>query len=781
MPRYLTGCRRVGGWALAATFVFMAAAMSYADVGGERHASAAGRDEAWRRSIDLIDRGDFTKAAETIKRVPAGTVQTDKIRGWLEEYAGQQNHRREMDRADFEKYVRYAKERIERKEYALALDHTYLAWDVAEDREAFLQSDWLQQLVKVSLAEAQKLREDADWRGAWRIYGDLAALFEHEPRYQKLEREVQTHLRLDLMFEEGNHWNERLDKVRWDDAETALDLIDFYYVVPPDFKAICEMGLEQLAFLADSKSAREVFEGLADEHDRADFKARLEAKLQQVREAPTLDRRDCAQYFRRVVKTINPQTVRLPEELIVSELMRGALDPLDDYTTVIWPRDAADFEKHTRGDFFGVGISIVADRISDEIEVASPLEDSPAYRAGIQAGDIITAVDGETIKGISLDRVVDRITGPEGSPVTLTIRRDDEEIEVPLHRALIKIHSVKGVRRDANDPEKWDHWLDRDEGIGYVRLTNFQANTHEDLENALSELEAKGLNGLVLDLRGNPGGLLDSAWRIASMFLKADDIVVKTKGRDRSENHEFPTPFDGAFSDVPMVVLTDESSASASEIVAGAIRDNDRGVVVGARTFGKFSVQNLITLSQRTNAKLKITTSRYYLPSGVSLHRDPTAETWGVEPDVGVRLVRKEIINVFKMRRDADLIGPPKIEEDRNEKDGKDDEKPADPDAKADGGKDDSATPADAAADATGDDEKKDPGEAKDGEDTAVVDADGEKKDDLPKLDQPDENERPKIDPQLDTALLLMRVKLLGAKYPTLAQAETPAEPSRRP
>ena len=773
MQRFLKGNRRAGVWILAIPWIFLAGAPLLAD--NERHASATVRDEAWRQSIDLIGHGRFDEAAKRIEALPDGITQTDKVRTWLKEYEEQQARRREADKADFEKYVRYAKERMERKEYALALDKAYFAWDVAEDRDAFLQSDWLGQLVKDALAEAQKLRDKQDWRGAWRIYSDLAVLFEHEPMYGKLEREVQTHLRLDLMFEDENHWEERLDKVRWEDAETALELINFYYVVPPDFKAVCESGLEQLLILADSKSAREKFEGLANEHDRADFKARIEAKLDQVRHSPTLDRRDCTQHFRRVVKKINPQTIRLPEELLVSELMRGALNPLDDYTTVIWPRDAEDFEKHTRGDFYGVGISIVADRISDEIEVASPLEDSPAFRAGIQAGDIITAVNGDPIKGKSLDAVVDIITGPEGTPVTLTVRRGESDMDFTLNRALIKIRSVKGIRRDPTNEEKWDHWLDRGEGIGYVRLTNFQSNTYEDLQNALAELEAQGLRGLVLDLRGNPGGLLDSAWRISSMFLKADDIVVKTKGRDRSENHDFPTPFDGAYSDLPMVVLTDENSASASEIVAGAIRDNDRGEVIGTRTFGKFSVQNLITLSQRSNAKLKITTSRYYLPSGVSLHRDPDADTWGVEPDVPVRLVRKELVNLFKMRREADLIGPPKAEADKddmdalNDLDGPDD-KPAEREKPAG-----VADAKDAGGDTSPQGDVKVEGEAKaDGAEVAEV-----KEDKLPPLEQPDENNRPKEDPQLDTALLVMRVKLLSSQYPSLAKAATTLEPAR--
>ena len=745
MQRFLQRARGSWAWAFAASFILIAGGVAYAD--DTRHASTASSDELWRRSISLVSQGDFSRAVETIRRVPAGTGLTDKVRTWLEAYEAKQAARRELDRADFEKYVRYAKERIERKEYTLALDRAFLAADVAEDREAFLQSDWLQQLVKDALTKAEEFRREADWRGAWRIYNYLTALYENEPGYEKLEHEVQTHWRLDAMFEEDNHWDEHLEKVRWEDAETALQCIGMYYVEPADFKAICKSGLEQLLILADSKSAQEVFKGLADENDRHDFKARVEAKLDQVRASPTLTRRDCVQHFRRVVEDINRQTVRLPEELLVSELMRGALEPLDDYTTIIWPRDSEEFDKHTRGDFIGIGISIIRNNML-EIEVVTPLDDTPAYRAGIQAGDIVVAVDGERVKGESLNKVVDIITGPkrEGTEVILTVRRGDEEIDFPLRREVIKIRSVKGVSRDHNAEERWNHWINEEDRIGYIRITNFQKNTVEDVANVMSNLEAEGLKGLILDLRGNPGGLLDSAYGISAMFLRTGDIVVTTKGRDPLENRNFPTRVDGLFLDVPIVVLTDEGSASASEIVAGAIRDNGRGTVVGARTFGKFSVQNLIPLS-RSRAKLKITTARYYLPSGVSLHREPNSDTWGVEPSVPVRLVRKEMINIYRMRRDADLLGPPKPEAPATDEDG----------------------------------EKKDADEAEDAEandaagdkETAAADDKDEKPtdDELPPLDQPDENDRPKEDPQLDTALLLMRVKLLGTAYPTLATA----------
>lgn len=707
--------------------------------------NAPPQDEIWRKSLELAAKGDFKGANEAISQLPPkdGKI-TEQVRSWLTEYQAKHKARQELNQADFEKYVGYAKARIERKEYDKALDWANFASDVAADKEALLQSDWMRDLVNKSLERATELRKKGDWKGAWYLYADLGNLYDREPRYQKLEHEVLSQLRYDHMFKveegkPGNQWAERIDKVQWKDAEAALECIGLYYVEPADFKAVTEHGLEQVLLLAESETAQKspALPGLHNEDDRRDFISRVKERLDQVRAAPNVDRSEAVRHFRRVVQQINKETVRLPEELLISELMRGALEPLDDFTTMIWPEDTDEFDKHTRGDFIGVGISIIKNK-SEEIEVVTPLEDTPAFRHGIQPKDIITRVDGKDISKLSLNKVVDTITGPKGTQVTLTIRRGDEEIEFPLVREKVKIQSVKGWERKPDG--SWNFWKDKENGIGYVRLTNFQRNTVEDLDNAMSELQGHGLKGLVLDLRGNPGGLLDSAWQVSSRFLNDGSPVVSTKGRNRAEDQVLEAPAQGPYANVPLVVLVDEASASASEIVSGALRDDGRATVIGTRTFGKFSVQNLIPLSS-SNAKLKITTARYYLPSGVSLHREPGSEKWGVEPQIAVPMCRWERFNAYQMRRDADLLGGTKTEE-----------KKADA-AKKEEKNDDSKLEVDPV---TGD----------------VVTKKDDKKDDLPPLDQPDENNRPKEDPQMDTALLVMRLKLLAQKFPTLAAAE---------
>ncbi|MHC4507273.1 MAG: hypothetical protein ACYTFI_28730, partial [Planctomycetota bacterium] len=315
-------------------------------------ASAIAQDRLWRQTIDLAKHGDFDRATDTIQQVQGGGELIETVRTWLEEYEAKQAARKELDRTDFDKYVEYSKARVERKECSDALGWALWALDCAEDRDAFLKADWLQDLVNDSLTAADKLRQEHKWRKAYYIYSQLSMLYERETRYQKLEREVVAHLRYDAMFKEDNPWQERVENVRWKDAEEALEHVEHHYVDPDvDFREIAESGLEQILLLAVSKTAQEQLEGLQNEDDRADFRARVQQRLEQVRAAPTVDRRECVGHFKRVVKKINKETVRLPDELVVSELMRGAFEPLDEFTTIIWPLDSREFEKHTRGDF----------------------------------------------------------------------------------------------------------------------------------------------------------------------------------------------------------------------------------------------------------------------------------------------------------------------------------------------------------------------------------------------------------------------------------------------
>ncbi len=303
----------------------------------------------------------------------------------------------------------------------------------------------------------------------------------------------------------------------------------------------------------------------------------------------------------------------MPEEVFVSEFADGAFATLDPFSTMIWPYDVEDFQKTTQGEFGGVGIQIQNDD-QQNLKVASPLEDTPAYRAGIKAGDIITHINGKNAKGISLDRAVKTITGPPGTTVTLTIRATDGTVkDYIVTREIIKVDSVKGYSHRPGGG--WDYFVDPDQKIAYIRLTNFTKTSADDLEKALQDIKSQGAKALVFDLRYNPGGLLQAATEIVNKFVREGVIVSTHADRDTPNPPTVANASpDGFDTDMPMAVLVNQYSASASEIVSGALKDHRRAMIVGERTFGKGSVQMLFPLDSR-KAYLKLTTSHYYLPN----------------------------------------------------------------------------------------------------------------------------------------------------------------------
>lgn len=335
-------------------------------------------------------------------------------------------------------------------------------------------------------------------------------------------------------------------------------------------------------------------------------------------------------------------------------LKRGAIEGMletlnDPYTAYFPPEQLANFEKQTRGTFSGIGAEISKE--GRFITIVSPLEDSPAFKAGLTAGDIILEVEGESIAGVSTQEAVDRITGPQGTPVKLKIRKPDgEEKVVSIVRDRIRIDTVKGLHRD--NKGHWNYMLDPDQGVGYIRMTQFSAPTHEALADAIEELQEAGLEALILDLRYNPGGLLDSAVRIADMFLDGGTIV-STRGRGGAEQKVWDAGKKGTLEAFPMVVLINEGSASASEILAGALKYNDRAIVLGTRSVGKGSVQQIVHLPGGDGG-LKLTTSLYYMPNGQNIHRKPGAERWGVDPTNGyyVALSPTEQEDMLEARRE---------------------------------------------------------------------------------------------------------------------------------
>jgi carboxyl-terminal processing protease len=292
---------------------------------------------------------------------------------------------------------------------------------------------------------------------------------------------------------------------------------------------------------------------------------------------------------------------------------------------------------------------------------------TPAYEAGIMAGDIITKIDGKSAENMSLKKAVEMIQGDPGQKVVLTVYHEGSKksVDIPIVRAEIRVDSVLGDRRMEDDLKKWDFFIDKTHKIAYLRITAFTETTVEELTRVVEQLQKIGARGLVMDLRNNPGGLLRSAVEVSSMFLPEGKRVVSTKGRNHKEEVYDALRGRNAPGQItyPIAILLNRYSASASEIVAAALQDHARAVVIGERSYGKGSVQNIIPMEGGSSA-LKLTTASYWRPSGKNIHRFPDAkeeEEWGVRPNPGyeVKLPDEERLEYYKWRRDRDIVRRP--------------------------------------------------------------------------------------------------------------------------
>jgi carboxyl-terminal processing protease len=351
--------------------------------------------------------------------------------------------------------------------------------------------------------------------------------------------------------------------------------------------------------------------------------------------------------------------------------IEGMVSELDQHSEYIAPDDLDRFKSGVESEFGGIGIQV--SRRRGRLSVISPLVGSPAYRAGVMAGDVITHIRGEPVNGISLDDAVQKMKGPVGTSVKITVRHphDGSTEEVELKREIVRVETVMGNLRESDD--SWDFMVDNEHKIGYLRVTAFARHTVADVRRALRQLTSDGMKGLILDLRFNPGGLLSAAIQVSDMFIHGGRIV-STAGRNIEGQH-WDARRRGTFDGFTMVVLVNEYSASASEIVAACLQDHERAIVIGERTYGKGSVQNIIELEHGRSA-LKLTTARYQRPSGKNIHRFPGTdedEDWGVRPNEGFKVELSDAdMRRLVLQRQADDVarrGQPAASEEVDETD----------------------------------------------------------------------------------------------------------------
>ncbi|MGD9647976.1 MAG: S41 family peptidase [Pirellulales bacterium] len=349
------------------------------------------------------------------------------------------------------------------------------------------------------------------------------------------------------------------------------------------------------------------------------------------------------------------------KQVLLEAALRGMTSRLDRYSSYVPPRGYRELKQNLEQHFAGIGIQLSLDPDTKQLTVLTPIVGSPAHRAGILAGDRIVGINHESTEGFTIDQAADRLKGPRGEPVDVSVVHagQTEPVDLTIVRDDIEIDSVLGDTRLSDD--HWKFVLAEHPNIGYVRIVSFSERTVAELRAALESFAGHGVTGLIIDLRNDPGGMFDAAVDVCDLFLPADKLIVSTRPRDPKRERKYYSSGAGPYLDIPLVILVNQYTASASEIVAACLQDHRRARVVGQRTWGKGSVQHVLSLEGGRSA-LKLTIATYWRPSGRNIHRlhpdDPESQPWGVMPDPGcdVPLDAEAFERVVRARNLRDIV-----------------------------------------------------------------------------------------------------------------------------
>jgi carboxyl-terminal processing protease len=646
------------------------------------------------KAFALLRRNDLNGAEDLLRqaRLLSNDPKLDQMTGWIDVYQVSQTKALDERKKDYDEAVADVQKLLAADYLGYAADAAARAYVHSVDKTAFHNEQWVIDLLGKTRELAEASEKSGDLLQARRLYGDLSACEPTSPVWHKKLNEVNRKLNVlalytptrledaykkeaDLRAEVARlidptkapttkpsdtvpliddafklDWKELLEGVRFDMLRTAIEYARDRYYRDASYVELTNGGIEGIRNLINTKGIEAAFPSIADDDQRKAFESALS---EITADAEVVGERRYLRYALDKLLKANNDTLKMPQEVLAYEFTSGALGQLDPFSTVIWPADVPEFLKSTQQEFTGVGIQITSDD-DGFLKVLTPIPDSPAMKAGIQSNDLITHINGKSAKGVSTTLAVKHITGQRGTRVKLTIKSPDGAVrDVELVRDVIKVASVKGWSTLPGG--SWDYLVDHDNGIGYVRLTNFGKDTSRELADALQQIKSVGGRAVILDLRNNPGGLLTAATEVVDKFIEGGTIVSTKSLREGS-----PSPASKATAtpddvDLPMVVLINQYSASASEIVSGALKDHDRALLVGERTFGKGSVQQLFGLNNNA-ALLKLTTSHYYLPSGRCIHREEDSSEWGVDPDIVVDVTPEQMRAMSKLRQDLDVL-----------------------------------------------------------------------------------------------------------------------------
>ena len=644
----------------------------------------AERVASWSDGVWTTARsGESERTLELLRELPAAATAPELagLRSAVERYAAN------MDNREAQRAERTAELRGELEDHAdggdlvEALDAVVELDMLGGQTGAVLSEPVVRRVIVEARSAAQAAERASDWLEAYALVSRLHLLHEDSGEYKVAERRLLDRLQMLRMYvperfhamrsdrreAEGEDplppynglnedWREKWEGINGRMVVQALRYASMRHVERAPVWEMLAGGLDRVRTLLTTEDLRAALPELRDRGAAA----QLVAEIDQL-EAIIEQRGDNAgpediQLMVSRLERANKRTVRLPEEAVLHEFGTGAAAALDEFSSFYWPDELEAFSRTAQGKFTGVGIQI---SLNDDLElyVVTPVFGTPAYKAGMKSGDVIREIDGHSATGMNLTQAVQTIVGPEGTGVTLTVEREGEPepIDFELLRDVIPLHSVKGWERTGPREDAWDYFIDPESRIGYVRLTQFINGTARDLRRAIRSMQADGLDGLVLDLRFNGGGLLDEAVDVANLWIDSGVIVSQEDAMGRRSDEERALRGRSVADGLPTVVLVNGTSASASEIVAGALQDYGKALVVGDRTFGKGSVQNVFMLSGGA-AAFKLTTQYYKLPDGRLIHRKEGARVWGVEPDVSVEMLPEQVGDALVLRQDADVV-----------------------------------------------------------------------------------------------------------------------------
>jgi len=660
----------------------------------------SGRLDDARRSIDVLSPAELPEA-NSVKQIICDFEQIEKRR----EQSRSESYQEQL--TEFSRYKPAIKSQqggttddVADANYIIELDDSnditkvlstiYKAVGFANERqkEQLLSDQFVRKVTQKSVEHAARFQSQGNWLDAYLVcYNWLEKIYEDDKAYQEQADRLVDLANIEASFRDSpcESRKKRYEGVEKQMFIRAVETLHFNYVRIVDYRKMAEEGIRRCSLAAQAmakmdKSAvdanflaeKQIYE-ITDEQVarwRLGLNNILNAALNSLtgvgkgqflklfEDVLALNNQLAAVDSQEADPNAENSKPLLPEKFLIAQFTMGALSALDPYTVLVWPKQVKDFEKILTNQFSGIGIEI--GKPKGFLKVSSLLPGTPAYHSGLDAGDIIVKVDGTPTKDMSLGCAVKNITGPEGTTVTLTIRRPDEQKtrEISITRAKITVPSIRGWKR--TQAGRWLYMLEPNKKIGYVRITSFSENTSDKFEGILDELEEDGMKALILDLRFNSGGLLKSAIEISDKFIDSD-LIVSTRPRYGVWSYAHASK-KGTHPDYPLVILINSRSASASEIVAGAMQDDrhNRAVLVGERTHGKGSVQG-ITMHPGGGGKLKYTMAYYHLPSGQRVESKQAAKQqgrtdWGVGPDIQVKLTSNELRQMLEVQKQNDVL-----------------------------------------------------------------------------------------------------------------------------